>query len=55
MSGIVCLSGDWVLRKKGSDYLPELSEIEGVPPVAILIDSNSVLRIHQIADVYDEV
>ena len=55
ISGLVSLSGDWVLRKKGSDYLPELEDHEGIPPVANLLSSNSVFRIIQIADIFDEV
>lgn len=55
LSGLVSLSGDWVLRKKGSDYLPELEDHDGIPPVANLVNSNSVFRIIQIADIFDEV
>lgn len=55
MSGLVSLSGDWVLRKKGSDYLPELEDHDGIPPVSKLIDSTTVFRIIQVATVYDEV
>ena len=55
MSGIVGLAGTWVLRKKGSDYLPELEEIEGIPPLATLIDTKAQFVINQRTDYYDEV
>jgi hypothetical protein len=51
----VSLSGDWVLRKKGSDYLPELEDQEGIPPIAKLVDSKQVFRVTQVSALFDEI
>lgn len=55
MSGINCLAGRWSLRPKGSDYLPELDEEDGVPAISKIIDVDSIFEITQVSDVYDEV
>lgn len=49
-SGVHCLSGHWSLRRKGSDYLPEIEGISGLPPIAELLNSAAIIHIAQASE-----
>jgi hypothetical protein len=49
-SGVHCLSGNWTLRRKGSDYLAEIEGIPGLPPIAELLSSTPIINIAQVSE-----
>jgi hypothetical protein len=49
------LSGSWRLKKRGSDYVPGIEDISGVPFISQMIDSTHEITISQLSRPMEEI
>jgi hypothetical protein len=49
------LAGNWILQRKGSDYVPGVETLPGVPYSTRMVNESTILRIEQVVKPNEEI